>query len=778
MEAPAPGQQMNSTEVNDESRNSQRQQQEDRVEPMEKQRFQSQSPPIQFGGGNPPSHNSRVPVRGQKRDVYGSAVPSVSSSGLPNSNPAPSQDGKSFVKLFVGFVPRNVTEDDIRPIFAEHGNVLEVALVKDKITGEQRGCCFIRYATIEEADRAIKALDNNYTIPGSTAPITVKYAESKKRRIGSDAPNPVFGRQGFGYGPTGARTVAAPGRGRGKCPPRNAHHMGGEIRGSSSFGNSFQHGNPVTSRWNPLGTLPMVGAMNVPSGQVHGSAWRPAQMAPQMTGPGSSTSTSRGQAFNAAPMQPQSHPYGQQLPQLQQQVQEQVQQQNQHLIQPVPYQSIQYGQPPQSGPPLSFNEQLSVFQPQMSAPPLPHTVNGLQPLRVPATYQMQMQPNAPAEHSVNQAMQIPAIQNHFQSQELCPPLQNQQQSSMQPHYPPVQQHPTHTMAQPQESQIFPSQWHYKQPQQHLDQPKPVPIAMPMPPSNTSQPIAAAAFVVGGGPAPTLTCNWTIHTSPEGMTYYYNRLTGESKWEKPGELTAFEKQKEQPPSQVLQPQMRMQQTCSYPQFQFQPQQLQQSQIIQPVATLGQKPAEPKVFERQQQQPPLQIPQLQSQIQQTQSHPQIQPQQQQPLQILQPYVGKPEQQPGELTIFEQQQKRLRLQILQPQSQIQLPHSHPQFQPQQQHQSQILQPSVGKPGTVPAIAPTKVAEPITATVTTVADSRTSSHPPLTCNWNEHTSTDGHKYYYNEVTGVSQWEKPAELTAFENQQASRPQPESLPKE
>lgn len=92
MEAPAPGQQMNSTEVNDESRNSQRQQQEDRVEPMEKQRFQSQSPPIQFGGGNPPSHNSRVPVRGQKRDVYGSAVPSVSSSGLPNSNPAPSQD--------------------------------------------------------------------------------------------------------------------------------------------------------------------------------------------------------------------------------------------------------------------------------------------------------------------------------------------------------------------------------------------------------------------------------------------------------------------------------------------------------------------------------------------------------------------------------------------------------------------------------------------------------------------------------------------------------------
>lgn len=692
------------------------------------------------------------------------------------------RSGMSTVQLYLLYLPAGFLIQiplhlKIRPIFAEHGNVLEVALVKDKITGQQRGCCFIRYATIEEADRAIKALDNNYTLPGSAAPITVKYAESKKRRIGSDAPYPAFGRQGFGYGPTGARTVAGPGRGRGQCPPTDAHNMGGQIRGSSSFGNSFPHGNPVTSRWNALGTPPMVGAMNGPRVQVHGSALRPVQRVPQMTGPGLSTSTSRGQAFNAAPMQPQSHPYGQQLPQIQQQAQEQVQQQNQHQIQPVPYQSIQYGQPPQSGPPLSFNEQLPVFQPQMSVPQLPYTVNCLQQLCVPATYQMQMQPNAPAEHSVNQADQIPAIQNHFQSQEVCPPLQNQQRWLMQPHYPPVQQHPTHTMAHPQQNQIVPTPCHYKQPQDHLAQPKPVSIATPMLPSNTSQPIAAAASVVGGGPAATLTCNWTIHTTPEGMTYYYNRVTGESKWEKPAELTAFEDQKEQPPSQVLQPQVQMQQTLSYPQFQFQPQQLQQSQILQPVATLGQKPAEPTVFEWQQQQPPLQIHQPQSQIQQTHSHPQLQPQQQQQLQILQPSVGKPEQQPGEPTIFEQQQKRARLQILQPQSQIQQAHSHPQFQPQQQHQSQILQPSVGKPGTVPAIAPTKVAEPITATVTTVADSRTSSHPPLTCDWNEHTSTDGLKFYYNEVTGVSQWDKPAELTAFENQQASRPQPESLPK-
>lgn len=57
-----------------------------------------------------------------------------------------------------------------------------------------------------------------------------------------------------------------------------------------------------------------------------------------------------------------------------------------------------------------------------------------------------------------------------------------------------------------------------------------------------------------------------------------------------------------------------------------------------------------------------------------------------------------------------------------------------------------------TIPAIAPAKVAEPITVTVTTVADKRALSHPPLTCDWKEHTSPEGLKYYHNEVTGVSQ--------------------------
>ncbi|XP_028787831.1 flowering time control protein FCA-like isoform X1 [Neltuma alba] len=37
------------------------------------------------------------------------------------------------------------------------------------------------------------------------------------------------------------------------------------------------------------------------------------------------------------------------------------------------------------------------------------------------------------------------------------------------------------------------------------------------------------------------CIWTEHRSPEGFKYYYNSVTQQSQWEKPGELTLSERQ---------------------------------------------------------------------------------------------------------------------------------------------------------------------------------------------------------------------------------------------
>ncbi|GMI70249.1 FLOWERING CONTROL LOCUS A [Hibiscus trionum] len=93
--------------------------------------------------------------------------------------------GVNFAKLFVGSVPRTAREEDIRHVFEQHGDLIEVALIKDKKTGQPQGCCFIKYATLEEADRAIRALHNQHTLPGGVGPIQVRYADGERERLGA-----------------------------------------------------------------------------------------------------------------------------------------------------------------------------------------------------------------------------------------------------------------------------------------------------------------------------------------------------------------------------------------------------------------------------------------------------------------------------------------------------------------------------------------------------------------------------------------------------------------
>ncbi|CAI9288741.1 unnamed protein product [Lactuca saligna] len=413
-------------------------------------------------------------------------------------------EGGSFAKLFVGSVPKTATEEDIRPVFEEHGNVVEVALIKDKRTGQQQGqtvfasagCCFIKYATSEDADRAIRALHNQYTLPGGMGPIQVRYADGERERlvefklfVGSLNKQATekeveqiflpYGRvedvylmrdemkqsRGCGFVKYSNRDVAMAAINalngiytmRGCEQPLIVRFADpkrprpGETRGTPSFG-----GPGFGPRMQPPGIRPP----NPGEAAMHGNAWHP--MGPVDVG-GMNNQMTAARSGDAKVLQLSSSP----------------------LKKP----SNQSPQPPSS--------------------------NTIRPLG------QQQPPNSSGQtHSHGHGFNTVLPQNQYQAS-----YQSSQQA-------------------------------FSQLQQQLQLITPQQNLQPPPPARLQPPPNSAPLM------PSLKCNWTEHTSPDGYKYYYNSTTGESKWEKPEELALFEQQqKPQEQQQQQQQQQQPQQTQS-------------------------------------------------------------------------------------------------------------------------------------------------------------------------------------------------------------------------
>ncbi|KAL7151298.1 hypothetical protein ABFS83_04G021600 [Erythranthe nasuta] len=91
-------------------------------------------------------------------------------------------EGES-VKLFVGQVPKSMTETQLLVMFKEFAQVDEVNIIKDKTTRASRGCCFVICPSREEADKAVNACHNKKTLTGASSPLQVKYADGELERL-------------------------------------------------------------------------------------------------------------------------------------------------------------------------------------------------------------------------------------------------------------------------------------------------------------------------------------------------------------------------------------------------------------------------------------------------------------------------------------------------------------------------------------------------------------------------------------------------------------------
>jgi RNA recognition motif-containing protein len=87
--------------------------------------------------------------------------------------------GVTYMNIYIGNLSYNTTEDTLKSLFTEFGDVESVKVIKDRFTGRPKGFGFIEMPSNSEADQAIKALNGN-RIDGNS--IKVKPADPGGKR--------------------------------------------------------------------------------------------------------------------------------------------------------------------------------------------------------------------------------------------------------------------------------------------------------------------------------------------------------------------------------------------------------------------------------------------------------------------------------------------------------------------------------------------------------------------------------------------------------------------
>jgi RNA recognition motif-containing protein len=65
------------------------------------------------------------------------------------------------MKLYVGNLSFETTENDLQDLFEQHGTVKEVHLMMDKMTGKSRGFAFVTMGDAAQGNAAMSALNSH-----------------------------------------------------------------------------------------------------------------------------------------------------------------------------------------------------------------------------------------------------------------------------------------------------------------------------------------------------------------------------------------------------------------------------------------------------------------------------------------------------------------------------------------------------------------------------------------------------------------------------------------
>lgn len=86
-------------------------------------------------------------------------------------------------KMYVGNIPYGATEEDLRGLFSEYGEIESLKIMKDQSSGRSKGFGFIEMMNEEDAKKAIATL-NGKDFMGKS--LTVAEARPQQKRRGFD----------------------------------------------------------------------------------------------------------------------------------------------------------------------------------------------------------------------------------------------------------------------------------------------------------------------------------------------------------------------------------------------------------------------------------------------------------------------------------------------------------------------------------------------------------------------------------------------------------------
>jgi RNA recognition motif-containing protein len=88
------------------------------------------------------------------------------------------------MKIYVGNLPHEVTEQELRQEFATFGEVTSVNIIKDKYSGRPRGFGFVEMASVSQGQAAIAGL-NGKTVRDQTLNVNAARPPADSRGGGS-----------------------------------------------------------------------------------------------------------------------------------------------------------------------------------------------------------------------------------------------------------------------------------------------------------------------------------------------------------------------------------------------------------------------------------------------------------------------------------------------------------------------------------------------------------------------------------------------------------------